>query len=260
MRGLVFVLNMAAAWVIAGELEYLWMRNRIAGPGKSPVPFPEGKWTGILRRNGVHEKEDVCFYLYASCLLTFLCLSVFLFAGWRQGVLTTGVSAGTLGFLLFSNRIRQRRVFQKNAYRLYKYICNQTDAGVLPRDALTGMHEIVEDKSLKRVMEKVCGMYSATLDVRQAGALLLSHIDNEETRCFVMFLQQDILGARDSKRIERLETLMFNRYFTYIQRKTDQVKSKCMVTVVAFSLLIVLMILIPLFMEVQEALNNIFIT
>lgn len=214
----------------------------------------------FFRKWGIHQTQDRVFYVVAVIGALLLSLGAIFAAGVAGGVVLLLLCLAILSILLHARREQMRKLFRKHAYRIYKYISNQVKAGVLPRDALTQMHEVVEDRRLASILEQVCGMYSATLDAGKAGELLLSHIDSEEARSLVTFLCQDMLETGDPGRIERLETLMFNRYFAYIQQQTDQVRNKCVLTVLALSLLIVLMILIPLFMDIQEALDNIFIT
>lgn len=83
-------------------------------------------------------------------------------------------------------------------------------------------------------------------------------IDTPEARSFAMSIRDGLFENRDEKLMDRLEQLMFNRYFAYVQRMTDGVKTKCLITVVLLCLIIVGMILVPTIMDVQNALNSIF--
>ena len=73
-----------------------------------------------------------------------------------------------------------------------------------------------------------------------------------------MSIRDKLFETRDSELMERLEQLMFNRYFASIQRATDGVKTRCLITVVMLCSIIVVMVLIPTFLDVQNAMNSIF--
>ena len=51
-------------------------------------------------------------------------------------------------------------LFQKNAYRLYRYLISQIMAGVKPKDVIISMYKITEDNSLKKILTLVslCGI------------------------------------------------------------------------------------------------------
>jgi hypothetical protein len=53
--------------------------------------------------------------------------------------------------------------------------------------------------------------------------------------------------------------MMFNRYFSYQQKKTDRIKRRCLASVCIFVSIIMIMISIPLLADLKEALKNIFI-
>jgi hypothetical protein len=73
-----------------------------------------------------------------------------------------------------------------------------------------------------------------------------------------MSIRDGLFESRDEQLLDRLEQMMFNRYFAYVQRMTDSLKTRCLVTVILLCSIIVCMILIPTIMDVQSALDSIF--
>ncbi len=149
--------------------------------------------------------------------------------------------------------------FRKNAYKLYKYMSNQIDAGVLPKDALLSIHEVVEDKLLKEILYKACGAYQFTMNPLDASLYITKYIKSQEASSFAIYIKDIAFEGQNKEITDRLEQHMFNRYFAYIQRKTERVKIKSMITTITFCAIIVIMIMVPMYMDVQKALNSIFL-
>ncbi|HPJ20801.1 MAG TPA: hypothetical protein PLH18_00435, partial [Clostridia bacterium] len=158
-------------------------------------------------------------------------------------------------------RFRKRKhdsLFQRNAYRIYKYILNQIAAGVRPADALRNMHEVIEDRDLSKIFTEACAAYSVTYDNARLADDISKRIDTPESRNFTMSIKDGLFESRDEELLGRLEQMMFNRYFAYIQRMTDSLKTRCLVTVVLLCGIVVCMVLVPTIMDVQSALDSIF--
>ena len=120
------------------------------------------------------------------------------------------------------------------------------------------MYEVVEEKKLRRILEEACAKYSVSMDNEILSGEILERIDTPEARSFAMTIRDRLFESRDEKLIGRLEQLMFNRYFAYVQRTTDGIKTRCLLTVVLLCSALVIMILIPTMLDVQNALNSIF--
>ena len=150
-------------------------------------------------------------------------------------------------------------LFQKNAYRLYRYLISQIMAGVKPKDVIISMYKITEDNSLKKILTKASAAYSITLDGKTYANVIKSSIKTEDAKRFCMILEEDLLYIDNEDFLEKMEEMMFNRYFSYHQRKTDIIKRGCFAAVCVFMLIVIIMVALPLMNELVQGLKYIFI-
>jgi hypothetical protein len=257
---LYFLINLIPGIMLADISSLLRLKHVLRKKHGLSLRIPDNPFTLLLRKFGCNERKDIVFYTLYASVSPLICMAVVFTAGLVPGMAIFLCSVSVFFILLQGKKARLGGLFQKNAYRIYRYILNQVTAGVAPREAIESMYEIVEDKELKEIMIKVCGIYSVSLNAKNAGEYLAGYVDSDEGRGFASFLEDELLEARDHQVLARLETLMFNRYFSYIQKRTDSIKTKCTLAVVLLSAIVVIMILIPLYMDIQDALNNIFIS
>ena len=210
------------------------------------------------RRHGINQKSDVITY----SLMPFAGIAAGAVAAVSGQVTSAVVLAfSPLAIVFFLVALKKKKaasVFQKNAYKLYKYILNQSSAGVRPGEAMKKMYEVVSEKKLRQSLMEACAKYSVTMDNDILSDEILKNIDTPEAKSFAMTIRDGLFESHDPDLMERLEQLMFNRYFAYIQRETDNVKTRCLITVVLLCSVIVVMVLIPTFLDVLNALNSIF--
>lgn len=253
----IFLLNISAALIFLNHIN----AAKLKGVSSSKVKNGKVLFPGLsvrLKKAGVHSKADITFYILLPAVMIPMGLLSVIFVDTGGGLLLMVAPAFLSGLFL---RLRKRRydsVFQKNAYRIYKYILNQIAAGVRTVDALKSMHEVIEDRELSKIFTKACEAYSVSYDAVQLAEDISERIDTPESRNFTMSIKDGLFESRDEKLLDRLEQMMFNRYFAYIQRMTDSLKTRCLVTVILLCSIIVCMILIPTIMDVQSALDSIF--
>ena len=149
-------------------------------------------------------------------------------------------------------------IFQKNAYKLYRYLVSQIQAGVRPKDAILNMHKITEDKQLNSILAKASAAYAITFDGKTYANVLKERIKTQDAQRFCMIFEEDLLYTDNENFLEKMEEMMFNRHFSYHQKKTEKVKRNCFATVCVFMLIVVIMVVLPLFSELVQGLNNIF--
>lgn len=224
---------------------------------KNRPEFTAG-YRNSFKKYGITSKTDlfVCIMMPFSGLL----MAVASLASGKilPSVILLLTPIGAMFFILAARKKRVSMIFQKNAYKLYKYILNQNSAGVRPSDAIKRMYEVIEDKTMRKTFMEACAKFSVSLDNDILADEIIKNIDTPESRSFAMTIRDRIFENGDSKLLERLEQLMFNRYFAYIQRSTDNVKTRCLLSVLLLCSVIVVMVLIPTMLDVQNAMNSIF--
>ncbi len=212
----------------------------------------------LLSKLGCVTKEDVFTYSVMITLIPIGCLYVVFSQGVLKGLLLLSILYVLLIVIILSKKKALEKQFSKNSYKLYKYMVNQTDAGVLPRDALINLYDVVSDKELKKVLITACGAYQLSLNPTMAASIIKKYIHSQEASNFAMFIETILFESRDKSMTKRLEKMMFNRFFSYLQRETDSVKTKSMIITMILCAIIVIMILVPMYMDVQDALQSIF--
>jgi len=251
-----FLLNLASAAMALTAYKVSVVKEQIGKPENI-----NGITTYTLKaakKYGITQKSDIILYMILPFTGILFCVAALSYGKVMASVLLL-ITPGLVVFLmLLARKKNAASIFQKNAYKLYKYILNQSAAGVRPSDAMKKMYEVVEEKKLRRTLMEACAKYSVSLDTDVLSEEILNNIDTPEARSFALSIRDKIFESHEPDLVERLEQLMFNRYFAYIQRETDSVKTRCLITVVLLCSVIVVMVLIPTFLDVQNALNSIF--
>ncbi len=158
-----------------------------------------------------------------------------------------------------SRRKELNMKFQKNAYKIYKYLHNQISSGVKVTDAVKGAYEVIEDKYLKNILIRLAAGYELTLDINTALDDFMSSFDGDEAETLCIAIKQGIMTGDNRELLSRQEEVMFKKYFNYIQAETDNCRNRSFIAAGMFTVVIVIMILIPLLNDMTEAIEKIFI-
>lgn len=254
---LFFIINTFAAVLILDyrNIQKLSAQGMETSP-KRRIVFP--KLIHRLEKAGITTKADILFYIGIPLLLIPVGVITAVFLKLGGGLILIFTPAAISLYMLKMRKKKYDSIFQKNAYRIYKYVLNQISAGVRPVDALKNMHRVIEDKELLKVFSEACASYSISFDSTKLANDILKKIDTPESRNFAMSIKDGLFESRDEQLLDRLEQMMFNRYFAYVQKMTDSLKIRCLITVILLCAIIVCMILIPTVMDVQRALDSIF--
>lgn len=253
---LYFLLNIASAGLALTAYRVSVVKAQINKPGEisSIMSFA----LRSLKKYGITQKSDIFLYMIMPFSGILFCIAALSYNRVMASLLLLVTPGLAVLLLLMARKKKAASIFQKNAYKLYKYILNQSAAGVRTSDALKKMYEVVEEKKLRLSLMEACAKYSVSLDTDVLSDEILNNIDTPEARSFALTIRDKIFESHEPGLVERLEQLMFNRYFAYVQRETDSVKTRCLITVVLLCSVIVVMVLIPTFLDVQNALNSIF--
>jgi Flp pilus assembly protein TadB len=148
--------------------------------------------------------------------------------------------------------------FQKNAYKIYKYLHCQISSGVKVSDAVKTAYEVIEDKDIRDIFVQMAARYELTLDIDASLEELNSSFDALEADTLCIALKQGIMTGDNQELLARQEELMFNKYFNHIQAETDNCRVRTTLAAAMFTAIIVIMIAVPLISDVSEAIDKIF--
>ncbi|MBN2557334.1 MAG: hypothetical protein JXB33_01120 [Clostridia bacterium] len=251
-------INLAAALLFIYAYRIGLAKGAIKSPDRNKTSARTAAVLAGLARRGFGSGSELAFYSVFPMAGAALAAYEIFSGRFARGMVVLLVPVFVMLMLASARKRKDSGIFQKNAYKLYKYISNQVAAGVRPGDAIRTMYEVVEERNLRKILTDACAKYSVSMDTGILAGEILARIDTPEARSFAMSLRDGLFESRDEKLMERLEQLMFNRYFVHIQRMTDGVRTRCLVSVVMLCSIIVVMILVPTIMDVQNALNSIF--
>lgn len=149
--------------------------------------------------------------------------------------------------------------FQKYIYKIYKYLHNQITSGVKPTDAVRSLYEVTDDKELGAILMRLAARYELTLDIDTALEEFRSNFDVHEAETLCIALKQGIDTGDNKELLAKQEDVMFKKYFSYIQAETDSCRSRSVAACAVFVVIVAVMIIVPMLMEVNQAIGNIFI-
>lgn len=150
--------------------------------------------------------------------------------------------------------------FQKYIYKIYKYLHNQISSGVKVTEAVKTAYEVVDDKQLRNILIRLAARYELTLDIDNALEDFRSNFDIHEAETLCVALKQGVETGDNQELLARQEDVMFKKYFNFIQAETDGCKTRSLFAVAMFTAIVVIMILVPLFNDMSNAVSKIFVT
>lgn len=224
---------------------------------KIPVNSVEKK----LRKAGYTNEYSALIYLLLKYAIpVILSITSFINRSSIAGALAPSlIFMGAVELYIHTKKRSLTLRFEKNAYRIYRYLHNQVSAGIKVTDAIKTVHEMVDDKLLKSILVRLAARYSLTLDIDQSLDEFKSFFDAGEAHTLCTALKQGVETGDNKELLAAQEEEMFNMYFNYIQAETDNCKIKSALAAVMYTAIIVIMIGVPLFNDIAEGVSKIFI-
>lgn len=215
-----------------------------------------------MRKAGYTGEYAVAVYLFLKYVLTAvlfiagLCVNFPDIAG---SLLLCAVSIAVIELVVYGRCRKMNLNFQRYVYKIYKFLHNQISSGVKVTDAIKNVYEVIDDKGLKTILIRLAARYELTLDIDSALEEFASNFDVHEAETLCVALKQGIVTGDNQELLARQEDVMFKKYFNYIQAETDSCRTRCVISAAIFTAVMVMMIVIPLFNDVSEAVGKIFV-
>lgn len=173
-------------------------------------------------------------------------------------VICLGIYFGKLG-LLASYKKKRSHNFNKNAYRLYMFLHNQLSAGIQPKDCVISLYKVVSEPILQERLKAFGSLYVQTLNFDMAFEEISGYYGGTDVDAFKIAIEQGLIIGENLESLKKQEALMFSKYMNYLQLETERQKFKTLVVVTLFCVIIIVMIGLPLAMELNQAVDSIFI-
>ena len=216
-----------------------------------------------LAKCGAVENREV--YVYVICMY-FVPILIFAYgvAADFPNIIRP-IAASLLFLAVYDSTIRKRirkfnLIFRNNAYKIYKYLHNQVESGVRVTDAIKSVYEMADDIELRKILTSLAARYELTLDIEKSLGELRAKFKSKECETLCTALKLGVTTGDSSELLSRQEDIMFKKYFAHIQAETDMRKARSMIAVGLFSLVLIILIVIPLIDDLGNSVGKIFIT
>lgn len=214
------------------------------------------------QNSGYSSKRSVYRYVVLKFLLPLLVFSLSVLMNYPNFI--RSLAGAVIVYIIIDMMMRtekrkRNQKFQLNAYRIYKYLHNQTTAGVKTTDAIKTVYEVADDIVLKEALIKMAASFELTMDIDRASEELLNIFDTNDAQTLCASLKLGVDTGDNTEILARQEELMFKKYFNYIQAETDSCRTRCVLAAILFTSIIVIMISIPLLKDVTNSVEKIFV-
>lgn len=176
MEILYYFINLAAGILLVNAYRIHHAKKGLEIKEKKDLPFIVKRLLKQLQKAGCSSTYDMIFYLSFPLIGLIASVYSFISGNVSEGIVLALAPVFISFFMLAAKKHKYDSIFQKNAYKLYKYILNQVQAGVRPGDAMKNMYEVIEEKNLRKVFAEACAKYSVSLN----GKLLANEITDRQ--------------------------------------------------------------------------------
>lgn len=161
-------------------------------------------------------------------------------------------------YLIYKKGKKVQKQLERDSYKIYKYLHNQISAGVKVTDAIKSVYEVIDDKELKDILIRFAARYELTLDIDESLKDFCSHFNTIESETLAVAIKQGVDTGDNQNILAQQEEVMFEKYLNYIQLETENAKKKATWSMIFFMLIIIIMILVPMAHDMQDAFRQIF--
>ncbi|MEM1724711.1 MAG: type II secretion system F family protein [Thermoplasmata archaeon] len=219
------------------------------------------KISSKLKKAGFYGISAVFIYLILIFILPLIMLIstlIFYRANILNNLFLIAAFICVIEVYVFYKKKQYTLKFNKNAYKIYKFIHNQVSSGVKPTDAVSTVFEVVDEPDIRKTLMRLAARYKLTGDLESSLCELTDRFDTHEAHTLCVALKQGVDTGDNTELLKRQEEVMFNRYFAYIQAETDSLVYKSILAAVFFTGIIIIMIALPMFKDVQDGIGRIF--
>jgi Flp pilus assembly protein TadB len=200
--------------------------------------------------------------MFCSCILPFMAFGAVWAANFPKLLPPIFAAVLVYGLSKYSvHAIKKERAaqFRGSAYKIYRYLHNQVASGIKTTDAIKTVYRVVDDKELKQSLMLLAARYTRTLDIEASLEQFRKSYDMQEVESLCVALKQGIDTGDNKETLRRKERVMFRRHFNFVQAETDMCRLKSKLVVCMFIAIIIIMLVIPLLNDINDAGGRIFI-
>lgn len=249
----VFVVNMILAWILTCKIVARtnpYLKEAFA----MQLISRDEKKSKMFIFNGKIVKDSNLTCLIIGVITG--ALTILTGRGLLTALLTGSVIAGMPRILSSMQKSKLQKKLGYNMYRIYRYLSNQISSGVKPVDAMKTVYNVPEEPELKACLIDVSARLELTNDIEESFKIFRDKFHSMETESLFLTLKQGIQTGNTGDLLEKQEEYHFLKYLSKIQAETENSGYKAFAAALAFSLVVCILFIIPLLMEVGNAIAS----
>jgi Flp pilus assembly protein TadB len=214
-----------------------------------------------LRKAGYHAPGALAWFLFFTYLLPLLAFVITLklnYPNIARPLAAAMLIAVSVETVLRRRRKKLEKQFNRNAYKVYKFLHNQVSSGISATEAIKTAYEVVNETELRQALVLMAARYELTRDIENALGELVSRFDLNDTHTLCTAIRLGVMTGDNTDMLARQEEIMFKKYFNFIQAETEGRRLRSVVSAIFFTAIIIILISVPLLMDVMESMNIIF--
>ena len=213
-----------------------------------------------LLRAGFADRSAIAVCFGFFLLLIPLLILTTLAIGWQKGQpLLLGLAMISVVNTWISKRINHRqRAFTIALYKIYRFLDLQLSAGLKMTDALKGLPDAVQDKTVRPILVRFSARYELTLDFDLAFHEIRDFFQGTDCELLATHLRQCLQTGEVGKSLQRMEELLFSRYFSLMQADSQKIRLHLLLTALLGILPAATLFMLPLLYQALTAMQSIF--
>lgn len=196
---------------------------------------------------------------YKLQIVSIIFMSLLVLYDFFLGFILILVATVTYLFYKRHQKSNKAKMIKFYGYKIFKFLLNQVTSGIKINDAIKSMYKVVDDKSLRKCLLEVAAYHSKTNDIEYALGILKTSYKGMAVDTLCMAIEQGIYTGTNFETLKKIEELLFKTYINEINLETQGRKKQSIVSVLMLCTVVVLMIAIPVFIDIVDAFNQIFL-
>ena len=164
----------------------------------------------------------------------------------------------TIAVFKISQQQRAQFMTTQSFYKIYKYLQIQLETGARPEEIFKALYRVVDYPPFRATLLQFSVIISQSHDVHQGLNYLKSRLKDQEGKLFISITENLAFSGGEHETFSRLNHLLFQKYLSNIRERTKKIKRLYLYSVILFTLLVSIMLLMPLIDQMLKSAQMIF--
>ena len=162
--------------------------------------------------------------------------------------------------LIYKETQKQREQYMttQSFYKIYKYLQIQLETGARSEDIFKSLYRVVAYPKFREKLLQFSVIISQSHDIQRGLTYLKSELKDQEGKLFINITENLALAGGEEETFSRLNHLLFQKYLSNIRENTKKIKRMYLYSVILFTVLVSLMLMMPIIDQMLKATQTIF--